>query len=191
MKVITVMAKLTNVFVVGHGFQTDRENRFKVFPNCAVTFYCKDGGMFDSAWEDIVMTKVKNGEQPSASDIGRAKDEWEVSTFNDGSHLLCRDYLITRPGSIALTVAFKDCKEISTDASAKTDKVDAVSNGDTLCIKNKMVPYTTLSSLLHRVSRDGSKLHVHWLACRSPTVPMGDLINQASSFPSLRKTTAK
>ena len=182
---------MKNVFVVGHGFIWAPEKEFKLYPKCAVTFYCKNEKMFDSQWEEAVIGKVKKGEVPSSTDISRAKDDWEVSTFNASD--ICKDYMLTRPGGIALLMPFKDTKAIKTDATGKVIAIDAVEDGDTLCIKNgggsdsSCLPYTSLDSLLHRISRDNSDLHLHWLACRSPASELGDVISQAKGYPALRK----
>ncbi|MCD2452497.1 hypothetical protein GO003_019105 [Methylicorpusculum oleiharenae] len=182
---------MKNIFVVGHGFIWEPEQNFMVFPKCAVTFYCKDEKMFDSQWEDVVIDKVKKGEILSSSDISRAKDDWEVSTFTSSD--ICKNYMLTRPGSIALTVPFKDTKAIVTDLSGKVTSIAAVENGDTLCIKNgggndtSSLPYTSLLSLMHRISRDNLDIHIHWLACRSPMSELGAVISQAKSYPALRK----
>jgi len=186
-----------HVFLVGHGFQSHSSIEsvvdFKMFPSVAVTFYCKDGEMFDSGWEDKVMEKVKRGEIAGKSDISRAKEEWEVSTFKTDTVSRCKNYVITRPGGISLVVPFKNTKTIETDSTGRVTKVEELANFDTVCVKTDNVPYTTLHQLMLYISADiaikktGSGLHIHWLACRSEFTDIGDIIAQAKSLPSLRK----
>lgn len=188
---------MRHVFLVGHGFQShssiDSQDQFKMFPSVAVTFYCKDGKMFDSGWEDAVMEKVKGGGIAGESDISRAKTEWEVSTFKADTVSLCKNYVITRPGAISLVVPFKDTKKIETDTTGTVTQMDELSNYDTVCVKTDNVPYTTLRKLMQHISFDihkkktSSGIHIHWLACRSEFTDIGDIIAQAKSYPALRK----
>ena len=192
---------MRHVFLVGHGFQShdsvDPAVEFKVYPSVAVTFYCKDGKMFDSAWEDTVMEKVKAGGIPQASDISRAKSEWEVTTYDEKSAEECPNYIITRPGGIQLVVPYKDSKMIKPDSTGKITSIDDLKNCDTVCVKTvpntANLPYTTLDRILLHLSFDhvhvkgGTGIHLHWLACRSAFTDLGEIIVQAKSYPALRK----
>jgi hypothetical protein len=170
-----------NLFLAGHGFSAKKLPALKIPAGFTIAFYCKDGTVFDSAWESAVLAGDLN--EPV-----RGKGDWDVIPLGSGKS--CSDHLLTRPGNMQTTKPWMAMKEIKTNVSVGAMISQPLVDGDVLCIKgggttfgkfdSNVLPYTYLSDIMIAltIAMPGGA-NVHWCACRSEEGNRAEVTAQA------------